>query len=251
MIIEANSEPPSSPSRIIEPISAVQEPRRMQALRTRNASDHYAMYCAGFYVSSDRQSGEFYWDRRDERCIVDLTLEIATKARQMMKKEARIPIRCAFNSKSSAVLDHLQDTTIKPRSWVSANVRTVYEQMIVAGRAFTMEAFHGDDLVGGLVGIGIGSVAIIDTMYGLPEPKNLRSASKVLLCHAAIEFQRIGATCIDVQNRHPDNHPWQRLGERMISMDELRRLFARQNESNVDIVKAMTGWNTPRIPDAV
>ncbi len=218
------------------------QPRNMQQLRTRDASDHFAMYVAGFYVTSDRQTGEFYWDRRGDRYVVQLTPEVAGKARQIMKKEVRIPVRCSFNGNPGAVLDHLQDTAIKPRTWVNAEVRAIYEEMICAGQAFTMEAFHGDDLVGGLIGVAIGTVAIIDTMYGLPEPKSLRSASKALLCHSVIELQRHGATCIDVQNQHLENHPWQRLGEQRISMSELRLLFARQVGSEIDLVAAMTGW---------
>lgn len=225
-------------------VPAAAEPRRMQQLRTRNASDHLAMYRAGFYVTSDRQTGEFYWDRRDERYIVALGAEVSDKARHIMKKEVRVPVRCSFNAQPAAVLDHLQDVTIKPRTWVSAEVRRIYEEMIAAGTAFTMEAVHEGQLVGGLIGVAVGSVAIIDTMYGLPEPKSLRSASKALLCHSVIELDRIGATCIDVQNQHPENHPWQRLGEMRISMDDLRRLFARQSGSQIDIVAAMTGWNS-------
>lgn len=220
------------------------EARRMQQLRTRGADDHLAMYRAGFYVTTDRQTNEFHWDRRDERYIVPLDAEVADKARHIMKKEVRVPVRCSFNAQSAAVLDHLQDAGIKPRTWVGAEVRRIYEELIAAGSAFTMEACHEGQLVGGLVGIAVGSVAVIDTMYGLPEPKALRSASKALLCHAVIEFNRVGATCIDVQNQHPENHPWQRLGETRISMDGLRCLFARQCASEVDVVAAMAGWNS-------
>jgi Leu/Phe-tRNA-protein transferase len=229
---------------VIADTPAAPPARQMQALRTRSASDHYAMYCAGFYVTCDRQTGEFYWDRRDDRYIVELTPAVADKARQIMKKEVRIPVRCTFNGRSGAVFDHLQDPAIKPRTWVSPSVRTIYEQMIADGRAFTMEAMHGDDLVGGLVGVAIGSIAIIDTMYGLPDPKSLRSASKALLCHAVIEFQRIGVSCIDVQNEHPENHPWQRLGETRITIPALRRLFASQHSSDLDVIAAMTGWSS-------
>ena len=218
--------------------------RCMQQLRTRDAGDHLAMYQSGFYVTSDRQTGEFYWDRRDDRYIVALGTEISDKARQIMKKEVRVPVRCSFNDQPAAVLDHLQDVSIKPRTWVSAEVRRIYEEIITAGRAFTMEAVHEGQLVGGLIGIAVGAVAIIDTMYGLPEPKSLRSASKALLCHAVIELNRVGVTCIDVQNQHPENHPWQRLGETKISMDELRLLFTTQSSSQVDIVAAMAGWNS-------
>lgn len=221
--------------------------RRMQQLRTRDASDHLAMYQAGFYVTSDRQTGEFYWDRRDERYIVPLESAVSEKARHVMKKEVRIPVACSFNARPAAVLDHLQDIRIKPRTWVSDEVRQIYEDMVQAGTAFTMEATHDGQLVGGLVGIAIGEVAIIDTMYGLPEPKSLRSASKALLCHAVIEFGRVGTTCIDVQNQHPENHPWQRLGETRISMRTLRNLFAKQSQSEVDIVAAMTGWYSQEI----
>lgn len=235
--------PERHPTRIQQdPVADVD--RHMQQLRTRDASDHLAMYRAGFYVTSDRQTGEFYWDRRDERYIVPLDPAVSEKAQHIMKKEVRIPVACSFNSQPAAVLDHLQDITIKPRTWVSAEVRRVYENMIEAGTAFSMEAVHEGQLVGGLVGIAIGEVAIIDTMYGLPEPKSLRSASKALLCHAVIELGRVGATCIDVQNQHPENHPWQRLGETRISMKELRRLLAQQVASDADIISAMSGWSS-------
>ena len=76
----------------------------MQQLRTRDAGDHLAMYQSGFYVTSDRQTGEFYWDRRDERYIVPLGPAVSEKARQIMKKELRIPIACSFNAQPAAVL---------------------------------------------------------------------------------------------------------------------------------------------------
>lgn len=69
----------TEPIALERPPAIIQEhaaDRCMQQLRTRDASDHLAMYQAGFYVTSDRKTGEFYWDRRDERYIVPLDDEV-------------------------------------------------------------------------------------------------------------------------------------------------------------------------------
>lgn len=75
-----------------QPKVAAADARRMQPLRTRDASDHLAMYQAGFYATSDRQTGEFCWDRRDERYIVQLGPSVSGKARHILKKEVWVPV---------------------------------------------------------------------------------------------------------------------------------------------------------------
>ena len=215
--------PPTAHRAPLEQAPAASEPRRMQQLRTRDASDHFAMYRAGFYVTSDRQTGEFYWDRRDDRYIVALGAEVSDKARHIMKKEVRVPVRCSFNAHPAAVLDHLQDVSIKPRTWVSAEVRRIYEEMIAAGTAFTMEAVHEGQLVGGLIGIASG--------LGRHHRHHVRPARNRKACdrhrrHCCVTPSSSStgsappaSTCrISI----PENHPWQRLGETKISMDELR-----------------------------
>jgi Leu/Phe-tRNA-protein transferase len=111
---------------------------------------------------------------------------------------------------------------LKPDSWLTQTVRKIYDELLSADVAFTVEVYEGNLLVGGLFGIALRKLVTLDTMYGLPDPIKLRSASKAALCEAVIQMHAAGIEVVDLEVRHEKGHPASRLGERMISMPDFR-----------------------------
>lgn len=197
----------------------------MQKLKNRDATDYYAMYRAGFYVNIDRTTGEFYWDRENLRYIISVDEAACQKARYIAKKEVKTSFDITLTTDPSGILKHLCDPKIKPNTWLNDEVCDVYRELFAKGYAIAIESRCNGDLVGGILAISIGRIITIDTMYGLPEPKSLRSASKALMCATICEMHKAGIRYVDVENEHPINHPCRRLGEQPVSIDHFRKLL--------------------------
>jgi leucyl/phenylalanyl-tRNA---protein transferase len=187
------------------------------------ADDYYSLYRAGYYVNTDRKTRRFYWDHESDRHII--WLDDATIAQAKRISEGEDTFQFAFCRNSTLVLDRLQNPEIKPRSWLTGEVREIYEALLTHEFAFTIEAYKDNSLVGGLFGIALGRLVTLDTMYGLSEPAELRSASKIALCETFVQMHAAGIKVVDVEVEHKRDHPARRLGEQKLSMQEFRRLL--------------------------
>lgn len=204
----------------------------MLLINNKNPYDYYDLYASGYYVNIDRNDGTFYWDHEDNRFIISLNDYVAKKALKILKNEVDTNFYFGFNTRNSEVLDHLQDDNVKNKSWLNSKVREIYSEMLEEKLAFTMEAYFDTKLVGGLFGVPLGKSVTIDTMYGLPSPKEYRSASKALFCCAAIEFMNAGISMIDVETPHHENHPCYRLGEEEVTFSKFRKMLIKGREDD-------------------
>ncbi|MEE9339454.1 MAG: hypothetical protein V3U87_15375 [Methylococcaceae bacterium] len=207
----------------------------MLLVNNKGALDYYEMYASGYYVNIDRNNGTFYWDHDDNRFIIKVDNTTVKKAKRIIKKELKTNFTFGFNTASLAVLDHLQDNNIKNNTWLNDKIRTVYEELLQNDLAFTLESFYEGVLVGGIFGIPIGGTITIDTMYGIPSPPEMKSASKALFCHAILEMYESGIHTIDVETPHHSNHPCFRLGETEISFMKFRTLLKEQENRGASL----------------
>ena len=208
----------------------------MLLVNNKGASDYYDMYSSGYYVNIDRENGTFYWDHDENRFVIDLNDEIASKSKKILKNELKSNFEFGFNSNNSLVLDHLQDNHIKEKSWLNSRVREIYEELLTHNYAFTMEAYYQGKIAGGLFGVALGNIVTIDTMYGIPVPKEMRSSSKALFCCALIEMFNAGVKVIDVETSHHPNHPCFRLGEKEIDFADFRKYLRSQSNIHPNII---------------
>ncbi|MGN6370242.1 MAG: hypothetical protein ACTHN5_18455 [Phycisphaerae bacterium] len=190
-----------------------------------SAAEILARYAGGWFPLYDLAE-RFYWERLSIRAVLPVTSEMAAHAKRMAKREGkRFEIR--YTTAVEAVILALRDESVKPRSWVRAEVVSIYRTLHRAGLLQTIEAWDRERgvIVGGLVGIVLPGVFVAETMFGL-----VPDASKACLCRLVEDAFAGGVRMIDVQTPHhlDENglprarngktaHPCVRLGEEVIT----------------------------------
>lgn len=96
-------------------------------------------------------------------------------------------------------------------TWITRGMERTYRALHQADLAHSIEAWEGEQLVGGLYGVSIGDVFAGESMFA-----RAPDASKVAFVHFVRQFQRWGGRLIDcqVQTEH-----LKRFGARPISRD--------------------------------
>jgi leucyl/phenylalanyl-tRNA---protein transferase len=79
-------------------------------------------------------------------------------------------------------------------TWITPPMRAAYQRLHDLGHAHSLEVWAGDQLVGGLYGVGIGGVFTGESMFHLAS-----DASKVALVDLADRLAQAGGSLIDVQ----------------------------------------------------
>lgn len=79
-------------------------------------------------------------------------------------------------------------------TWITPQLKTAYQQLHELGYAHSVEVWHGDQLVGGLYGVGIGGLFSGESMYS-----RHRDASKIALCHLVRHLFQQGFRLFDIQ----------------------------------------------------
>lgn len=79
-------------------------------------------------------------------------------------------------------------------TWITGKMRSAYQQLHDLGLAHSVEAWRGDDLVGGLYGVSLGRMFFGESMFS-----RVPDASKVALAHLAWQLDSWDFTLIDCQ----------------------------------------------------
>ena len=79
-------------------------------------------------------------------------------------------------------------------TWITDEMRQSYQQLHQAGCAHSVEAWFGDQLVGGLYGVSIGSVFFGESMFS-----TMTDASKVAFAYFVKHIEQSGFRLIDCQ----------------------------------------------------
>ncbi len=79
-------------------------------------------------------------------------------------------------------------------TWINGRIRTLYRALFDLGHVHTVEAWAGDELVGGLYGVAIGAAFFGESMF-----HRRTDASKVALVHLVARLRTGGFTLLDTQ----------------------------------------------------
>lgn len=79
-------------------------------------------------------------------------------------------------------------------TWITEDMQQAYIRLHQLGHAHSVEAWHDDQLVGGLYGVAIGRVFFGESMFA-----RANDASKVAFAHLCRQLQRWNYTLIDCQ----------------------------------------------------
>lgn len=120
-------------------------------------------YLQGVFSMAE-PDGTIYWYAPDPRCIIPLESYKPARSLRPVINQGTFEIR--VNTAFEAVMRHCA----MPRSaddgvWISEDIIEVYGQLHQLGYAHSVEAWHEEELAGGLYGVSLGKVFFGESMF--------------------------------------------------------------------------------------
>ena len=151
-------------------------------------------YRHGIFPMADRRDDpEVYWVEPRRRAILPLRgLRVSRSLAKTIRQERfRVTCNAAFAEVIAACAEPRPG---HPESWISARIAASYRALHAQGHAHSIECWRGDELVGGLYGVGIGGAFCGESMFSRTD-----DASKVALAWLVALMRRAGARLLDCQ----------------------------------------------------
>ena len=82
----------------------------------------------------------------------------------------------------------------RPSTWINSTIKQLYSALYDRGNAHSVEAWEGDELVGGLYGVSLGSAFFGESMFS-----RRTNASKICLVYLVDHMRAKGFTLLDTQ----------------------------------------------------
>lgn len=151
-------------------------------------------YSIGLFPMAESASDpEIFWVEPEVRGIIPLENFHVSKslAKAMRKKPFDIRFDSDFDAVIAACAEPAPD---RPTTWINATIRGLYSSLNKLGHAHSVEAWEGEQLVGGLYGVSLGSAFFGESMFS-----RRTNASKICLVHLVERLRRQGFTLLDTQ----------------------------------------------------
>lgn len=156
-------------------------------------------YAAGaFPMSSGRGDDCIDWYRPDPRAILPLDDRFRVRrslCRRVRRGDLAITRDRAFEPVIRACAEPRPN---HDATWISDAIIRVYTDLHRRGVAHSVEAWRGDELVGGLYGVALGGAFFGESMFS-----RVSDASQVCLVHLVEHLRARGFVLLDVQFRNP------------------------------------------------
>jgi len=159
-------------------------------------------YANGAFPMADPGTGRIHLYTCDPRCVFELDTFALPKAtvRALRRSDLVIRLDTAFERvMRSCAAPRRQDD----RSWISEEMVAAYAALHRLGHAHSVEAWRGDELVGGLYGVSLGGAFFGESMFVRPAAGG-SNASKACLAWLVGRMRERGFTLLDSQyaNEH-------------------------------------------------
>ncbi len=151
-------------------------------------------YAAGLFPMADSADDpELFWVEPEIRGIIPLNNFHVSKslAKAMRKKPFEIRFDTAFEAVMAGCAAEAPD---RPSTWINATIRRLYTELHEIGHAHSVEAWEGDELVGGLYGVSLGAAFFGESMFS-----RRTNASKICLVHLVERLRAAGFVLLDTQ----------------------------------------------------
>ncbi|MBY5803996.1 leucyl/phenylalanyl-tRNA--protein transferase [Rhizobium ruizarguesonis] len=146
-----------------------------------------------FPMAESADDPEIFWVEPELRGVLPFDHFHVSKslAKTVRKKPFEIRFDHAFDQVIAACAE---ETSGRPSTWINRTIRSLYSTLFDMGHAHTVEAWEGDQLVGGLYGVSLGSAFFGESMFS-----RRTDASKICLVHLVDRLRERGFTLLDTQ----------------------------------------------------
>ncbi|MVA26425.1 leucyl/phenylalanyl-tRNA--protein transferase [Agrobacterium vitis] len=146
-----------------------------------------------FPMAESSDDPELFWVEPDLRGIIPLDSFHYSKSLAKIIRQKPFDIR--FDTAFAAVLDKCAEPAPdRPSTWINQTIRDLYTALFHMGHAHSVEAFEGDELVGGLYGVSLGAAFFGESMFS-----RRSNASKICLVHLVERLRAQGFVLLDTQ----------------------------------------------------
>ncbi|ARQ58068.1 MULTISPECIES: leucyl/phenylalanyl-tRNA--protein transferase [Rhizobium] len=146
-----------------------------------------------FPMAESADDPEIFWVEPEMRGVLPLDRFHVSKS--LAKTVRRHPFEIRFDHAFEQVIAACaEETSGRPSTWINQTIRSLYSTLFDMGHAHTVEAWHGDELVGGLYGVSLGSAFFGESMFS-----RRTDASKICLVHLVDRLRQKGFTLLDTQ----------------------------------------------------
>ena len=138
------------------------------------------------------------WWSPDPRCVLIPENVYVSRRLERLIKQQRFQLTC--NRAFEQVVEACADVRVKQgeETWLIAEMQAAYQKLYELGFAHSVEAWSGDELVGGLYGVALGKFMFGESMFHI-QP----NASKIILAQLARHLEREGFAMLDCQVPNP------------------------------------------------
>lgn len=144
-------------------------------------------------MAESAEDPEIFWVEPEMRGIIPLDDFHVPRslAKAIKKKPFDIRVNTVFSDVMKGCGAEAPD---RPTTWINDTIHGLYNALHRFGHAHSVEAFEGDELVGGLYGVSLGAAFFGESMFS-----RRTNASKICLVHLVERLQARGFTLLDTQ----------------------------------------------------
>lgn len=151
-------------------------------------------YAAGMFpMAESADDPDIFWVQPKIRGIIPLDDFHVSKslAKRIRQHPFDIRINTAFDQVMALCAEATDD---RPTTWINPLILSLYSELHRMGYTHSVEAWEGDELVGGLYGVSLGSAFFGESMFS-----RRNDASKICLVHLVERLKARGFTLLDTQ----------------------------------------------------
>lgn len=146
-----------------------------------------------FPMAETAEDPEIFWVEPELRGIIPLDQFHISKS--LAKTIRQKPFDIRFDTAFERVVEKCgEPAPDRPSTWINSTIRRLYGELFRMGHAHSVEAWDGEDLVGGLYGVTLGSAYFGESMFS-----RRTNASKICLFHLVERLKARGFTLLDTQ----------------------------------------------------
>lgn len=172
-------------------------------------------YCQGIFPWYEEGQPILWWTPSPRAVLLPGELHISRSLRKTLRKA---PFRITADTHFREVIDACSEAReYTEGTWITAEMKEAYCELHRLGVAHCVEAWQGEQLVGGLYGIALDKVFFGESMFS-----RVTDASKVAFVHLVGQLEQWGFQLIDCQvsSEHLNS-----LGAREIPRHQFQQLL--------------------------
>lgn len=158
-------------------------------------------YAVGAFPMGEPDTPYVEWYSADPRGVIPIGAFHASRSLRRCIRRGEYDVRCdtAFEA---VMRGCARPRPGQPRTWINEPIVRAYLDLHRAGLAHSVEAWHGEVLVGGVYGVGLRGAFFAESMFTRFD-LDATDASKVCLAHLAAHLRLRGYRLLDTQMWNP------------------------------------------------